>query len=111
MLRCDKGSGSALGLGMFLGLALLGAIAITATELVIQQNRLQVIADTLAIAASDTLIGLVAGEPCESAVALAKESLVELNRCSIVSESVQISVVQKTLGIVLSAEAIAEPMR
>lgn len=111
MLSSDTGSGSVIGLGMFLGLAVFGAIAITATELAIQQNRLQVIADTLAIAASDTLIGLVTGEPCESVEALASESLVELNRCSIVSESVQISVVQKTLGIVLSAEAIAEPMR
>ena len=100
-----------MALGMFLGFAGFGALAMTATELAIQQNRLQVIADTLAIASSDTLIGLVSGEPCESAKALALESLVEVSRCSIVSESVQITVVQKSLGIVLSAEAIAEPMR
>lgn len=97
--------------GMFLGILMFFGLAFSACELVIQQNRLQVIADSMAIAASDTLIGLVSGEPCESAQDLAELSLVRLNRCSIVSESIEISVLKKTLGIVLNAEAIAQPMQ
>lgn len=99
-----------IALGIFLASLWLGAVMMSAFNLALQQTRLQVLADTLAIAASDSRAGLISGLPCESAKDLALLSKVDLQACSIVGESIHISLTVKSLGIVLSAEAIAEPM-
>lgn len=107
----EKGAGSILGLGLLL--ALLSAVGIISAlgEFGYQQVRLQALADTTAIVVSDALQGLITGYPCENAEDLLQSTGVQVKRCSIVGESANISLASKTLGIVLNAEAIAEPMQ
>ena len=107
----DRGAGTVTAVGIFLSSLWLVGLTISSASLAVQQVRLQVLADTIAVASSDTLIGLVAGLPCESAQDLAVASLVDLHQCSIVGESVHIALMVKSLGIVLNAEAFAEQQR
>lgn len=109
-LRDESGAGTVIALGMISALLLLGGMAISAGEVGSEQTRLQVLADTIAIASSDAMQGLTAALPCESAQDLSRMSLVDLRECLIVGQSVHISLAEKSLGIVLNARAIAEPM-
>lgn len=110
-LKGDRGSATAISVGIFSAIAVLVGLTSVSSELAIQQIKLQVLADTIAIAASDAYRGLISGLPCESAKDLAESSFAQLRSCSIVGQSVHISLTVKTLGIVLSAEAIAEELR
>ncbi|MFM6980824.1 MAG: hypothetical protein ACKOWE_05415 [Micrococcales bacterium] len=103
-------AGTVMGAGIFLSVGLLSGLTISAGEIALNQNRLQVLADTVAISVSESLQGLNAGIPCESAEDFARFGYAELRECLIVGQSVHISLAVNSLGIVLSAEAIAEPL-
>lgn len=71
--------------------------------------RTQLVADLAAIAAADTVTGIIAGIPCENAREIATGNGASLDSCRIVSEVVSIRVGKQDLlfQVFASAEAAA----
>lgn len=108
-LKVDRGAGTILAIGAAATMvsAILGAVWVT--RVVTEQARLQAVADTVAIAASDVRQGLISGFTCEVAEQLTTQNMATLQKCFIVGNSASIYVVSNRLGIVLKANARAEP--
>ena len=73
------------------------------------EGRAQLVADLAAIAAADTMTGIIAGIPCENAREIAAGNGASLDSCRIVSEVVSIRVGKQDLlfEVFASAEAVA----
>ena len=71
--------------------------------------RLQATADSIAVAAADSLRGLSLGFPCEVAEQISVANMVNLDECRIVGLEVFIIVHSDAVGIVLIAKARAGP--
>ena len=71
--------------------------------------RAQLVADLAAIAAADTMTGIIAGIPCENAREIAAGNGASLDSCRIVSEVVSIRVGKQDLlfEVLASAKAVA----
>ena len=71
--------------------------------------RTQLVADLAAIAAADTMTGIIAGIPCENAREIAAGNGASLDSCRIVSEVVSIRVGKQDLffEVFASAKAVA----
>jgi hypothetical protein len=71
--------------------------------------RTQLVADLAAIAAADTMTGIIAGLPCENAREIAAGNGASLDSCRIVSEVVSIRVGKQDLffEVFASAKAVA----
>ena len=105
----DRGSvGLVLaGLGATISLYLTG-LSIAHSWLLLEV-RTQLVADLAAIAAADTVTGVIAGIPCENAREIAAGNGASLDSCRIVSEVVSIRVGKQDLlfQVFASAEAAA----
>lgn len=87
-----SGSGATL-LIIVLGLISVLTLALgTGLQQVRVESRVQAIADNAAIAAADTLVGILAGFPCENAEEIALKNGADLISCRIVSSVVSVSV-------------------
>ena len=100
------------------GLVLAGLIAtcslyltglIMAHSWLLLEARAQLVADLAAIAAADTMTGIIAGVPCENAREIAAGNGASLDSCRIVSEVVSIRVGKQDLlfQVFASAKAVA----
>lgn len=89
-----------------ISVGLFGATQILAQQLY-QSERLQVLADEIALTAVDALRGLTIGYPCELAAQIAQENMVKLDECRIVGFDVTITVSAKSIGMVHFASATA----
>lgn len=108
-MNSDRGSGTVLALAaVAMAISVLGVSQVIAQNLLIQQ-RVQVVTETMALAAADALRGLNSGFPCPVAAQIGQISSVELDRCRIVGFEVFISAHAQGVGIVLSASALAGP--
>lgn len=104
-----RGSGTVLALGaVALAIALFGLTQLVAFNL-LQHARLQGAANSMALAAADSLRGLNSGFPCQTAHELAHINGVNLDTCRIVGFEVFISAHSEGVGMVLSASALAGP--
>lgn len=105
----DRGSGSALGLGVvaatvaLLLLLLPLAVALQGRQLVANA------ADAAALAAADTAMGAVPGEPCANAARLAAAGGAELLECRIDGAVATVLVGRAVLGGSARAAATAGP--
>ncbi len=82
----ERGSGSVLAIGIIA--AMLSLVSVFAIPMLreLEQRRLQVMADTVAIAAADALRGLVAGSPCE----VARSFSAHVTLCQVLDTDVRI---------------------
>ena len=73
------------------------------------ETRTQLFADLAALAAADTLAGIISGIPCENAREIAFGNGASLESCRIVSQVVSVRVGKEHLvfGVVASADARA----
>ena len=103
------------GAGTVLALAV---VSLAVTLLMVSQSlafnllsnlRLQATADSIAVAAADSLRGLSLGFPCEVAEQISVANMVNLAECRIVGLEVFITVHSDAVGIVLIAKARAGP--
>lgn len=103
------------GAGTVLALAV---VSLAVTLLMVSQSlafnllsnlRLQATADSIAVAAADSLRGLSLGFPCEVAEQISVANMVNLDECRIVGLEVFVTVHSDAVGIVLIAKARAGP--
>jgi secretion/DNA translocation related TadE-like protein len=108
-IRGENGAGTILALAV---------VSLSVTLLIISQAqafnllanlRLQAVADSIAIAAADSLRGLSLGFPCEVAEEMSAANMANLVECRIVGLEVFITVHSGAVGIVLIAKARAGP--
>lgn len=83
----DRGAGSVLALALMGTICGLTLVMFTVSSSVLEQVRLNALADNAAIAAADALRGLVAGYPCEVA-----KSMAPVTHCSIEGNDVLVKV-------------------
>ena len=108
-LRNETGSGTVLALSVIsLSVALLGLSQTLAFNL-LSHLRLQAAADSISVAAADSLRGLSLGYPCEVAQLMSTANMVNLDECRIVGFEVFITIHSEVVGIVLIAKARAGP--
>lgn len=105
----EKGSGTILGLA----LVLVALIALLASNLavyrLVAQEKLQVQADQIAVAAADSVRGLATGYPCEVADQFAHMYMVKIAFCRIVDFECLLRLQSERFGIRLEATARAGP--
>ncbi|MFM2352015.1 MAG: hypothetical protein RL096_496 [Actinomycetota bacterium] len=107
--QSQRGAGTVMSLAVLsISVGLFGATQIVAQRLY-QSERLQVLADEVALTAVDALRGLTIGYPCELARQIAQENRVKLDECRIVGFEAFISLRSDVVGIVLIANARAGP--
>jgi secretion/DNA translocation related TadE-like protein len=103
----SSGSGTMLGFSMLItGFAIAMSILL-AGNLILANQRLQAMADEIALSAEDALRGISFGYPCEVAQAMSDRFGILLDTCRILNSETWIVVKQSTMGILLSAKAHA----
>ena len=107
LVRAENGAGTMLGLGLIF--ATLGATSVAGVVLHggFLEQRLQVAADSAAMAASDALNGYLTGYPCEVARKIIDIDMFKLEECRIVGFDAFIRVSAQSLGMVHFASARA----
>ncbi len=109
-LRLDeRGAGSALGLGVVAATVAL-LLLILPLAVALQGRQLAAnAADAAALAAADTAMGAVPGEPCANALRLAEAGGAELVACRIDGAVATVLVAREVLGGSARAAATAGP--
>jgi secretion/DNA translocation related TadE-like protein len=100
----ERGSGTVLALGLMAMLVALFAILQLPLRDTVTASNAQVAADQAALAAADSLRGLATGIPCEIASLVVAQSNYTNSTCSVVGNSVYVSV-RPTPFIVAEARA------
>ncbi len=88
----DRGAGTVLALALIGIISGLTLVMLGVSANVVNQLRLNALADNAAVAAADALRGLVAGIPCEVA-----QELAPVSECSIVGNDVLVTIHQGSL--------------
>jgi hypothetical protein len=89
----ELGSGSVLAIGIIAAMLCLVTVFAIPLNRGLEQRRLQVKADNAAVAAADTLRGLVAGSPCDVARSLSAD----VTFCEVIGSDVRIELRDGTL--------------
>ena len=89
----ERGAGTVVALALIGAISSLTLVMFSVTASIVEQVRLDALADNAAIAAADALRGLVAGNPCDVAKAMAPVSV-----CSIQGNDVLVVVQKGTLS-------------
>ena len=89
--RLEKGSSSVAIIGILAAVSVLFASLGTALGFGLGLVKTQLVADLAALTAADTLVGAVAGYPCENAEMLARFNGASLTTCRIVGLVAQVS--------------------
>lgn len=107
--RGDEGAGGVLALAV-VGVTLLCAVAVLSLggALAVRQ-RLIAAADASALAAADTLLGAVSGDPCARADEVARAHRVALASCTLEGAEARVSVTASVLGLPVTARSRAGP--
>jgi secretion/DNA translocation related TadE-like protein len=107
--RDDTGAGGVLALAI-VGVTLTCALVVLGLggALAVRQ-RLVAAADAAALAAADTLLGVVPGDPCGRAAEVAAAHRVALARCTVEGAEARVTVGASVLGLPISAESRAGP--
>ncbi|WP_440708427.1 Rv3654c family TadE-like protein [Herbiconiux sp. YIM B11900] len=105
----ENGSGSILGVGLVLALAVLVCALAPLGAALAGHQRLQGAADSAALAAADTASGRVAGFPCEAAGEVTASLAGSLVGCVVADGLATVVVSGEVGGIPLTASARAGP--
>lgn len=92
----ERGSATLSVAGVCVALSVVAALALALGLEVIAVHRAQGSVDRAALAASDVLHGVAAGEPCEMALQILRQEEVSLRSCELESGSVRLEVVVPT---------------
>ena len=92
VLGDSSGSGTILALAIVATMVAALVTALYASNYLVHRSRVQAAADSIALAATDSLRGLATGFPCEIAHSLSKVNVVVLDECRIVGFEVFIRV-------------------
>ena len=109
IFRGNSGSGSLLGLSVVFGAITLLLTSNLAVYRLVAQEKLQVQADQIAVAAADSVRGLATGYPCEVADQFAHMYMVKIAFCRIVEFECFLRLQSERFGIRLEATARAGP--
>lgn len=96
MMISERGSATLSVAGVCVALSVVAALALALGLEVIAVHRAQGSVDRAALAASDVLHGVAAGEPCEMALQILRQEEVSLRSCELESGSVRLEVVVPT---------------
>jgi secretion/DNA translocation related TadE-like protein len=103
----DRGAGTVLALGLISAILTLFIALAAVSQVLVASSTLQASADTAALTAADSLRGFTTGFPCAEAERISQLNMAKLQECRIVGFSVHVELRSESLGIVLSAEALA----
>lgn len=95
-MTSERGSATLSVAGVCVALSVVAALALALGLEVIAVHRAQGSVDRAALAASDVLHGVAAGEPCEMALQILRQEEVSLRSCELESGSVRLEVVVPT---------------
>ena len=101
-----------ISVGLAVSMALVPTLILTtgyAIRLAYWQQKVQMVADATALAASETARGLISGYSCENPEQIAARFDLELDTCRIVGFSALVKVSKSLPPIRLTAQAIAGP--
>jgi secretion/DNA translocation related TadE-like protein len=107
--RDDRGAASVLALGIVGAVVALTALVVPVTTTFVASQRAANAADAAALAAADTISGLVPGVACTVAAQTAARNGAGLASCKTDGPVVTVGVVVSALGMDLSATARAGP--
>jgi secretion/DNA translocation related TadE-like protein len=105
----DRGSGSALAVGIIGAVAVLTAVAVPASGALAARQAVAGAADAAALAAADTAMGVVSGDPCARAAEVAAANDAELTACEVDGYVVTVAVSRRFGGFAVGASATAGP--
>ncbi len=105
--QTDRGSGTLLGLGLIFAMLAAALVGVAALQGGFAQQRLQVVAESAAMAAADALNGYSTGFPCDAARAIIDINMLKLEECRIVGFDAFIRISLQSLGMVHFASARA----
>lgn len=99
-----------MALGIILGTVSLGVATIATVDLLHFASLAQKSADFVALAASDTSIGVVPGHPCPMARKMLEHSAFTVTECTVDGGTARVVVHGVRLGVSVSRQAIAQPL-
>lgn len=108
-LRGDRGSGSVLALAVVATVLTLGIVVVTLGSALAARQRVVAAADAAALAAADTLLGAVPGQPCERARQLAAAHRTSLLHCRLDGAEATVEVAGVAFGVSITARSRAGP--
>jgi secretion/DNA translocation related TadE-like protein len=108
-IRDDDGAGAVLALAIVCATIACALAALSFGSALAARQRLVAAADAGALAAADTLLGVVAGDPCARAAEVAAAHRVTLTVCDVDAVQTRVQVGASVLGVPISAESRAGP--
>lgn len=96
MMTSERGSATLSVAGVCVALSVVATLALALGLEVIAVHRAQDSVDRAALAASDVLHGVAAGEPCDMALHILRQEEVSLRSCELESGGVRLEVVVPT---------------
>ena len=104
-----RGSATVLSLGLSAATLVLGGVLVSTLHLVSVAQQVQQVANLAALAASDTAIGVISGEPCSTARMVATHHSFALTSCELDGSRARVSVGVSLWGVQVSRRADAAP--
>lgn len=105
----ERGAGSILVVGILAAVIALTLLAAPIVGLHVDRRRTAAAADAAALAAADTVIGIVPGEPCGTAARTAEANGAALTACVVDDLVVTVAVARSAGPFVVTATATAGP--
>jgi secretion/DNA translocation related TadE-like protein len=105
----EQGSGSVLAVALAASILVLTGLALPLNSALTVRQTVANAADAAALAAADTVSGVVSGYPCENAAEGARLNGAELGECSVDGLEVEVSATRRVLGIAVVVRARAGP--
>ena len=105
----ERGSGTVLAVGILGAVVLVTALLLPLLAVLVVGQTVRAAADAAALAAADTLSGLVAGVPCQAAAEIASLDGASVALCTTVGPIASVTVTREFLGWNLRARARAGP--
>ena len=111
MIHRERGSGSLLAVAILGALVVLGSSTLAIMGVVQQATRAQLVANLAALAASDTSMGVVSGEPCSVARAVVTSAGFRVSQCEVLAGISRVVVVSNEGILPVEKRASARPQR
>jgi secretion/DNA translocation related TadE-like protein len=110
-LRDDAGAGGVLALAVVGTTVAVALAALGLGSALVVRQRVVAAADASALAAADTLLGVVPGDPCALAAQVAAAHRVALTECELEGAEARVRVGASVFGLPISVESRAGPAR
>jgi secretion/DNA translocation related TadE-like protein len=105
----ERGAGSVLAVSIVAAVVVLASLALPLYTVLVVRASVSGAADAAALAAADTVSGVVSGIPCERAAAVAQENGAQLDACASDGLVVTVSASRAVLGFRVVVAATAGP--